>query len=707
MNETSNPFESVFREVTEYFADIPHITVIPGEGTAPEQYTVTFQIPGVSREDDHTVTPSGHHVVSLTLPANFPHLPPICFPETSIFHPDVTSTTMNIGEAWRATHSIVQLILHIAKMISGEAYSTTGAINQEALEWYQAHSDDLPFDGSWAALNPEESSASMDANGDLYGIDMASDDDFKIDIADDDDFADAFSLDQGTPQEDAMDTELLNIMARQKRFQALSEVLKKTDEQFHGRAEMEEKIRSSLNRGMELFQEASDLEHQGQLQKALEKLQAIGELVSDYPLLLKAKKRVQQAVDLLGDWVETEEISDTQAPKGAGAVSSTSADQARKDSFAAYQKAERNKRLFTILGVSVLTLAVLALSFYFFFNSRLKKAESHYAECQSLLQDDSFADAESKCNQALTLTDKVKFFRQARKRELSAEIRSLLDSPKLQQGLAGKTLLDGKYVSHAQKELIMAFRAAKSRGDSLFSNKQWQEASLNYERALNHAKEAKLNEADGMSGLHEKAARAKIYLAIEKGKNAFSSSQWDEAISQYKKAIRLIEKNSTLLGKNYVEQTSGKLATILLYATIIRDRQHVDQQLQMDEYGPALKELRNIEKYIRASEFADQEQFQAILSELDGQISGVQKDALIFTQETYLEDNYEELFLKHYPSARHSELSTPRVSFLKEVGSKLLFRMQCTEKVNGRSLRLQMDYLYSPARGTWRFYGGK
>ena len=41
---------------------------------------------------------------------------------------------------------------------------------------------------------------------------------------------------------------------------------------------------------------------------------------------------------------------------------------------------------------------------------------------------------------------------------------------------------------------------------------------------------------------------------------------------------------------------------------------------------------------------------------------------------------------------------------LKDIGDNLLFRIKCTETTGGRPLRLQMDYLYSPATASWQFY---
>ncbi|HID69887.1 MAG TPA: hypothetical protein EYP35_05350 [Desulfobacterales bacterium] len=797
MNKTNNHIETVFREVKDHFADIPRITITPGEGNPPEQYSINYQITGVCKEPDGDVYSCENHVISISLPFGFPHFPPNCLPESLTFHPDFDSSAICIGDIWEAEKSIVKLILHIGRMISGEIYSESNAFNQEAAEWYSTNRDQLPFDKTdFAQLTQIEFQTFPDE------IELDA-----IDTLDDNDFGQSLSLASGSSLEVDVDTDRLRIMAKQKRFQAISREFKILSEQFNGRTALEKQVQTAMDEATTLFHEANELEHQGEQQKALDKYQAVEELVSDYPLLHESKERVQQAFDLLGDWVSNE-------PKSAdpdGLESNLPPAKKDKRTFFEDKKAVSRKLFYLAAGLGSLALIATLIFSYFSLGSNLKKAGKRYEECQNLLDQNNFRGAEQKCEEALSLIAEVQMVRQGEKEQLAGKIQTLLASPKLRQGLLGKTLFDGKYVSKSTKEQLIMFKEAAENGDSFFKNQRWYEATLSYKKALaiaaktagikddalaeirknlplaqfnsfmqsgkkalavsdweNATKQfsealklaktnphvlpenlkqlerlaslAKFNtlndkghaffasrqwnealnsfqnamlllgkfnpqEVDTLSDLKEKTAKTKIYMAIEKGKEAFAAARWDEVIAQYEKAILLLEENSKLLSKINTSESREKLSRILLHAEIIRDKQDLAKYLKSEEYDSAVEKMQSIKETITASKFAAQPEFKTILNEITSQIKDTKKQSLILKQTTYLIKNFEDVFLKHYPAAFRSALSSPKVVFLKHLGSKLLFRMQCTETASGsRPLRLQMDYLYNPSNGRWRFY---
>jgi ubiquitin-protein ligase len=687
MNDTSNQLESVFKKVTEYFANTPDITVTPGEGTAPELYTITYKRTGACKKPGGKIYICSTHVISIAIPFGFPLLPPKCQPESPTFHPDFDYSSIFIDDFWKADQSIVKLILHLDKMISGEIYSEASAVNEEAAEWYKINSHRLPFKKAHSKQNTLAGSDTKTERSSSY----------TVDTIDDAIFEQSFSLEKTTPPDLGIDTDLMRLLARQKRFHALSGELQKFDDPFDGRAAIEEETQSALNKSMVLFQEANELEHQGKQQETLEKLRSIEKLVTDDPLVRKAKKRVQQAFDLLGDWVSEKQ---NEIPAKSGSSDTASSSKAIIEEITS----ENRTKFFLALGGSAFVLCAIVIASFFFCDSNLKKGTNRYSECQRLLDANTFRDAEQKCEEALELLTNIYVFKQDQKNQLTQKIRSLLDSPKLRQGLAGKTILNGKYVTPADRELILEFRKTMEKGNSFFTNERWNEAARSFNQALALTKKIDLTDPDTLADLHENITRTKIYLSIEKGKEAFATSQWDTAIIQYEKAIKLLAANATQLKGIDVEKTGDKLARILLHATIIRDRQKVVRFLKAKQYDPAARRLQAIKQTITASQFADQPEFKTILQEISSQIDDTEQQLLVVNLEKYLTNNYKTLFLKHYPSATRSKLSKPRVEYLENKVNNLLFRIQCTEITSGRPLRLQMDYLYSPANGSWRFY---
>ena len=831
MSKTSNQLEDVFKEVNAYFDSVVGITVTPGEGTPPEQYTVTYNINGVCKESDGKIIDCDTHVISISLPFGFPHFPPNCIPESPTFHPDFDSSAICIGDVWENDKSVVQLILHIARMITGEIFSESNVFNEEAVDWYKENRERLPFDtAEFPQATPppvpvQEDDIEVETEFDILGpFDEIEDEVDTIDTLDDDAFGESFSLENQEPEDVSIDTDRLEFMARKKRFSALSRELERINGDFSGREALESKTKEALTLGAELYAEAELLEHKGKQKEALERFNSVEETVSDYPRIQEAKSRVQQAFDLLGEWVDGEHApeDDTQGQDSlATGEIDTPEDEGKKlkkgskgqRTFFEETKVVGKKWIVSALGLGVVALLVTVVFSYFSLSSSLEEAEKAYSQCQELLDNNNFHVAEKRCEEALALVTEVRVVKQSEKSQLTNQIQQILNSQKLKQGLAGKIMFQGKYLSVATKNTILSFQEAKKYGDTFFAEERWDEAALSYSKALKIAKGTEgindkeladirkrmpraqfngimlsgekalassdwhgaqeyfgkalglakenpnvlpeditqlellsnqaefnvlrdkgheffnkssweealqsyqqaltlveklgLSQSDTITSLHENIARTRIYMAIEKGKEAFAAAQWDEVINQYEQAIVLLEKNAELLSSINIQESGEKLSRIMLHAEIIKGKQGLAKSLKEEDFEQALVQMKAIRETISSSAFATLQEFVAIAEELDSDISETRRKVEIRKQSAYLIENFETLFLKHYPAASGSILSAPKVDFLKKRGEKLLFRMQCTEKASGsRPLRLQMDYLYTPSSGTWEFYSG-
>lgn len=806
MNTTSNKLEAVYQEVSEYFTNIPNITINPGEGNAPDQYMVIYKVQGLCREKGGEVYNCDEHSITISLPFGFPHFPPNCTPDSLTFHPDFDSSAICIGDAWEADKSIVKLILHIAKMISGEVYSKTNAFNEEAAEWYRDHSDQFPLENTDFKPSKTVTAPVAEAPLEIDSFDT-------VDTLGDDDFGESFSFEQPPPLSTTIDTDRLRVIAKQKRFQALSRELQSINQSFPGREGLEEQTQTALSQAQSIFQEAEALEHQGKQKKAFEKYRNVESLVSDYPMIQQARERAQQASDLLGDWAGDETEFEDSATEDKTQDEDNHDFPSGNRTFFEDKKAVNKKWLLIALGCGTSALIVTLVVTYFSLGSSLAKAQKQFEECQDLLDKNHFTRAQKKCNAALSLNAEVQMVKQGEKEAMARKIQRLLSSAKMRQGLAGKTIFDGKYVSQSTKELLLAFKEARRNGNTFFKKEAWGEAissftkalkiasktdsikariladireklpraqfnsmmqageksltisdwdgakdhfgralilakanpsvlpaditqlellsnqaefntlleaggkafDLNkwdialdrYNKALGLVEKLGLSESDTIASLHENIAKTKIYMSIEKGKEAFGASNWDEVIAQYEKAILLLEENSKILSRINTDESRSKLSRIMLHAAIIKNKQDVAKYLKTANYTEVIGKLKAINKAINESPFAGQEEFKNILKEVAVQITDAKKQMLLIEQSGYLTENFKKLFLKHYPAANLSILSDPAVEYIKDIGSSILFRMQCTETASGRPLRLQMDYLYTPSSKSWRFYTGE
>jgi ubiquitin-protein ligase len=244
----------------------------------------------------------------------------------------------------------------------------------------------------------------------------------------------------------------------------------------------------------------------------------------------------------------------------------------------------------------------------------------------------------------------------------------------------------------------------KEKGDSAFSEGEWSKASEHYRKALMVASQSFDPDQDAIYELKQLVVKGDLYAIVSSGKSAFRQSRWDEAIASYDKAINLLEDNRELLKQTNTEENRKKLARIMLQASIIRDNQDAARHLKEKEFNQAVTKLKAVLTSISASEFQTEPEFEAIRQEAEQSIKQAQTDKLMADKITYLEENFEELFTKHYAGSPPESLQEREVVFEKQMGSRLLFRLQCVEVGRGRPLQLVMKYTNDLDTGKWEFY---
>ncbi len=275
-------------------------------------------------------------------------------------------------------------------------------------------------------------------------------------------------------------------------------------------------------------------------------------------------------------------------------------------------------------------------------------------------------------------------------------------------------LVEAKHLRPEEQRLLTAriqpqidmstFQSLKEQGDEKFANSDWTGAFTLFQQAISLGSRLKQTEPQTLDSLQGDAIRAELYTIINEGKESFAREQWDEAIEKYAKASKILMDNRALLNPADTDMNRQKLARIMLQTSIIRDRQEADKHLAVNRYDEAENSLQRVVKAIGTSPLGKEKQFQKALNTARKTIADIREKQYIAEKTRYLEENFQALFSQNYPAAAPETLSMPVMTYLKQTGDQLLFKMQCTESGRGRPLKLVMYYTYSKSTDQWAFH---
>jgi ubiquitin-protein ligase len=134
-----------FDKVREYINRHPRLQLIQTEGTPPERYQLEYRIRGMRQTADE-LSMVKSHMVEISLPLNYPRMPPQCRMLTPIFHPNIAPHAICIGDHWSPGEPLWSIIARIGEMIAYQSYNTKSPLNGEAARWVDQHLDELPLD---------------------------------------------------------------------------------------------------------------------------------------------------------------------------------------------------------------------------------------------------------------------------------------------------------------------------------------------------------------------------------------------------------------------------------------------------------------------------------------------------------------------------------------------------------------------------------
>jgi len=131
------------------FAGHPNIHVEPVGWDPPEQYRVTYEVPGVTTDpaSGQPVVAEVHRAV-ITLPAAYPREKPYSTMETAVFHPNFgpnAGDEICIGDYWTPAQTLVDIVVKIGEMLQFQEYNVKSPLNALAARWCAENDSIFPI----------------------------------------------------------------------------------------------------------------------------------------------------------------------------------------------------------------------------------------------------------------------------------------------------------------------------------------------------------------------------------------------------------------------------------------------------------------------------------------------------------------------------------------------------------------------------------
>ena len=134
-----------YEKLRDFVARHPRLQIIQAEGTPPERYQLEYRIRSLRQKDDE-LTEVKSHMVEISLPRNYPKMPPQCRMLTPIFHPNIAPHAICIGDHWSPGEPLASIVARIGELIAYQSYNTKSPLNGEAARWTTENLDRLPLD---------------------------------------------------------------------------------------------------------------------------------------------------------------------------------------------------------------------------------------------------------------------------------------------------------------------------------------------------------------------------------------------------------------------------------------------------------------------------------------------------------------------------------------------------------------------------------
>ena len=273
--------------------------------------------------------------------------------------------------------------------------------------------------------------------------------------------------------------------------------------------------------------------------------------------------------------------------------------------------------------------------------------------------------------------------------------------------LLEKTFQENESIQLQEIRLTSQLQILKSKADTYFTSSDWDHAIDTYRELFTIVPQNSSLGNEQVSNIKVRLIKAQLYKTVSSGNQAFAGGDWEKAIDAYSSASEILLRNAPILGEVASRENHRKLARVILQARTIRDKQRSQDLLDKGKKEEAQAVLKKMTSRLESSDFSEDEEFSTLLTDNKARIKTLEKEIFIEGREKYLKKNYRNLFAANYPVASLDNLIRPVITFVREEGANVIFKLQCTETGRGRPLNLVMYYGWNKKSGKWALFAGE
>jgi len=315
-------------------------------------------------------------------------------------------------------------------------------------------------------------------------------------------------------------------------------------------------IADAISRADELYKKADQHEQNGELEKAGIMLDLVANIAIDYPGLEFARNRIRESLMAQGQ--------KKPPPPPAEKKETAAGDRDRKtaEDFTPVRKPRREIRVklpLKLIAAALVAVVCFVGGALLYRNDadNIRLARQEFETGRRFVQDKDFQPARQAFDRARSALNNILLLHRSAKHDLLARIDSIIDSPAYKEGLRGRVLYDGRYVSIETAKAIDQFMLLADAAETYRQEGHLDRAVESYEQSLAHLEPAGLQERE--QEIRQTITALRLQQGLNLAAEAEKTGAWEQAAAAYRQVLEL---PGAFAAPGHREQVELQLATV-------------------------------------------------------------------------------------------------------------------------------------------------